>query len=117
MSDHPPQSILRSVVLYPNQYVWFVFLSAMDVLLTAVALRFGAYEANILAAWLLRKLGVAGLILLKFTAVPTVILLCEFIGRRKPATGRRLAEWVVALAAVPIVTTLVLLLARVYGGL
>ena len=108
---------LSRAVLYPNHYVWFVFLSAMDVLLTAVALQFGAYEANILAAWLLERYGVAGLIVLKFTAVPIVIVLCEFTGRRKPATGRRLAEWVVALSAIPIVITLILLLARVYGGI
>lgn len=102
-------------VLYPELYTWFVFLSAMDVLLTAVALQFGAYEANIFAAYLLRRYGTIGLVGLKFTAVPTVILLCEYIGRRKPPTGRRLAEWIVALSAIPIVVTLVLLLVRVYG--
>lgn len=117
MPDEPTQPEPASrAVLYPNHYIWFVFLSAMDVLLTAVALRFGAYEANPLAAWLLERYGVAGLIVLKFTAVPIVIFLCEFIGRHKPPVGARLAEWVVALAAIPIAITLVLLLARVYGG-
>jgi hypothetical protein len=106
----------RLHALYPNQYVWFVFLSAMDVLLTAIALQHGAYEANILAAALLRRFGIAGLILLKFTAVPLVIGLCEYIGRRKPPTGRRLAEWLVALGAVPVVVTFAILLLRVYAG-
>src|SRR5688572_22477845 len=105
----------RRHVLYPGHYTWFVFLSAMDVVLTTVALWFGAYESNIFAAWVLERWGLRGLVALKFTAVPIVLLLCEYIGRRKPATGKRLAEWVVALAAVPIVFTTILLLFRVYG--
>ena len=106
----PPQPFLRRHALYPNQYLWFVFLSALDVLLTALALLNGAREANIVAAWMLRQYGVGGLILLKFTAVPIVIALCQIVGTHKPGTGQRLAEWVVALAAIPIVIGVVILL-------
>ena len=113
-SDH--RAAAPRAALYPNHYVWFVFLSVLDVLLTSVALQHSAHEANPLAAWLLHRYGVGGLVLLKFTAVPIVIGLCEFIGRRKSGTGRRLAEWIVALAAIPIVVTFVLLIARLYGG-
>jgi hypothetical protein len=114
MNDVAVQISLRAPALYPGQYTWFLFLSAMDVMLTGLALYFGAYEANILAAWLLNRYGMGGLVLLKFTAVPVVIGLCEYIGRRRPATGRRLAEWVVAISAIPIVTTLVMLVLIVH---
>lgn len=111
-----PRSFAARAVLYPNPYAWFLLLSALDVMLTGIALTVGAYEANPVAAWFLERYGVGGLILLKFTAVPTVILLCEYIGRKKPPTGRRLVEWVVALSAIPIVLTLVLLYTRIYVG-
>jgi hypothetical protein len=109
---HPPNR--RTSLLYPNLYTWFLFLSAMDVMLTGVALAMGAYESNPVAAWFLERFGAGGLVLLKFTAVPVVIGLCEYIGRRKPPTGRKLIEWVVALSAVPIVVTLSILMVAAY---
>ena len=121
MPDTVEQPNTRDV-LFPKQYVWFVFLSVLDVLATRIAFEYGAIEANPFAAWLMDRFEewgydpATGLVVLKFTAVPIVLLICEFIGRRKNATGRRLAEWMVALAAIPVVVTFVTLLAYIYVG-
>ena len=100
--------------LYPNRYVWFVFLSAMDVMMTFVVLWFGGREANGLADWVLQRFGIAGMTLFKFAIVVFVILLCEYVGRRNDRAGRRLAEWAVALTCVPVVIAFALLLVDQY---
>jgi hypothetical protein len=111
-------------VLFPDLYVWFVFLSFMDVMLTHIAFNgYGAIEANPFAAWMIRLFeqwghgSLTALTALKFTAVPIVLIICEFVGRHRYATGKKLAEWMVALAAIPIVFTFILLLTYIaYGG-
>jgi hypothetical protein len=95
--------------LYPNRYVWFVLLSAMDVMMTFVIIWIGGREANGIADAILQRFGFAGMTIFKFAIVVGVILLCEFIGRRSEAKGRRLAEWSIALTCVPVVIAFVLL--------
>jgi len=133
-SSHPPTSADRSSeptpathgVLYPNVYVWYLFLATLDVLLTFLILSdFFAdadvyapprgREVNPLADWILRTLGPVGLIAFKFMLVLLVVGICEIVGRRKQQTGRRLAEWAVALSAVPVVVTLVQMAVDVYS--
>ena len=46
----------------------------------------------------------------KFALVVFVILLCQVVGRLRPATGRRLAEWAVAITFIPVTFTTVMLL-------
>ena len=101
--------------LYPNRYVWFVLLSAMDVMLTFVILWMGGREANGIANAILQRFGIAGMTAFKFLIVIFVILLCELIGRRNDGAARRLAEWSIALTCVPVVVAFVLLLANVYS--
>lgn len=95
--------------LYPNRYVWFVFLSAMDVLMTFVILSIGGREANSIANAILQRFGFAGLTIFKFVLVVFVILLCEFIGRKDEPKGRRLAEWAIVLTCLPVVIAFILL--------
>ena len=95
--------------LYPNRYVWFVLLSTLDLLFTFVILRLDGREANGVADWVLRRYGIAGMTLFKFALVAFVILLCEVVGRHDDRSGRRLAEWSIALTCVPVVIALVLL--------
>ena len=104
---------------YQNAYVWIVFFSFMDVLLTWVILLFGedaAVEINPVARFVidgwggLHGLGMAGASGLKFTLVVLAIVICEIVGRSSDRKGRRLA-WVLAvIAAVPVVWSLGLLL-------
>ena len=104
---------------YQNAYVWIVFFSFMDVLLTWVILLFGkntVLEINPVAWFVIEGwgglggLGMAGASGLKFTLVVLAIVICEIVGRSSDRKGRRLA-WVLAvIAAVPVVWSLGLLL-------
>jgi hypothetical protein len=106
-------------VRYPGPYVWFVFLSALDIILTYLILHpvlFSSdltmsesrgFEANALADWIIRRWDVPGMVVFKFALVVLVVGICELIGRRKDETGRRLAEWAVAITAIPVVVALV----------
>ena len=104
---------------YQNAYVWIVFFSFMDVLLTWLILLFGedaAVEINPVARFVidgwggLGGLGMAGASGLKFTLVVLAIVICEIVGRSSDRKGRWLA-WVLAvIAAVPVVWSLGLLL-------
>lgn len=97
-------------VLYPNVYVWFIFVSAMDVMMTWVVLAVGGHEANGLADAVIRRFGLPGMAAYKFTLAALVVTICETVGRRKPDTGRRLAEWAVAISCVPVVLAFIQLL-------
>lgn len=101
----------RAPVLYPNHYAWFILTSSLDIMLTHTILHhfadFGGRELNTFADWVIRQFGLPGAIVLKFLSVITVILICEFIGRKHPRTGRRLATAVLLLSLIPIVAALV----------
>ena len=117
----PDKTAWRSLpqMRYQNAYVWIVFFSFMDVLLTWVILLFGedaVLEINPVAWFVidgwggLSGLGMAGASGLKFTLVVLAIVICEIVGRSSDRKGRWLA-WVLAfIAAVPVVWSLGLLL-------
>ena len=94
-------------MLFENLYVWFIFVSSLDIMLTAVVLSFGGREVNGLAAVALNRFGLPGMVVFKFLLVTFVICICEIVGQKAPKTGRRLAEWAVALTCVPLVLALV----------
>jgi hypothetical protein len=102
-ASEPSPRFGRGQVLYPNAYVWFVFVSAMDVFMTAIILGFGGAEVNPIADSVLSAWGVTGMVIFKFAIVLLVILLCELIGRLRHRTGRRLAYFAVGITAVPMV--------------
>ena len=101
-----------SPVLYENHYTWFVLVSALDIMLTWLVLHAGGREANAIAAAVLQRWGLEGMVVFKFALVVFVIALCEVIGRRNHAAGRRLATWAVALTCVPLVIAVLLLRGR-----
>jgi len=106
-------------VRYPNAYVWFVFLAALDVMLTYLILHPVLFfrgpdmtdsrgaEANVLAGWIIERWDVPGMVAFKFLLVVLVVVLCEIIGRHKEETGRRIAEWAVAITAIPVIIALI----------
>jgi hypothetical protein len=102
--------LFGGAVLYPNLYVWFVLLAALDVMFTWVVLYLGGWEANKLAAWVIERGDLPGTVSFKFVLVILVVGVCEVVGRRKDRLGRRLAQWAVALTALPVVLALVQLL-------
>jgi hypothetical protein len=113
-------------VLYPNAYVWFVFLAALDVVLTYLILHPVLFfrdfdmtesrgsEVNALANWIIERWDVPGMVVFKFALVVIVIVLCEIIGRRKDQTGRRLAEWAIALTVIPVALALIQMVLDLY---
>ncbi len=92
----------RGAALYPGAYTWFVFLSALDLMLTWTILYLGGSEVNALAAWVIDQYDLRGLVLYKFSLVIFVILACEVVGRFKPQRGLRLAKWSVMITTVPV---------------
>lgn len=104
------QTIRGRPVRYQSTYVWFVFLSALDIMFTWIVLSQEGWEANVVADFVIRRFGLPGLVTFKFTIVIFVVWLCEFIGRRSDRSGQRLAEWAVALTSIPVVVALYQLL-------
>ncbi len=90
-------------VVYPGLYGWLLLLSVLDVLMTYGVLRLGGSESNPLAAWVLRRADIAGMVVYKFVIIAGVVVLCEVVGRRAFGTGRKLAVALVLLATVPVV--------------
>ncbi len=97
-------------MLYPNHYVWLVFFSALDIMLTWVVLWHGGREVNALADSIIRRYGLKGIVAFKFILVVISILICEAVGRRQRDTGRRLAVGLIVLSCVPVAVALVQLL-------
>lgn len=87
-------------------YPLYMALAAGDVLLTTVTLHLGGSELNMLAARAIELGGTAGLALLKALSVVLVIAICEVLWRRSRPAGVRMAEWAVAISAIPVVVTL-----------
>lgn len=107
-----------SIALYPDIYTWFIFLAAMDLFFTLLILHptFGAVEVNVLARWVMVNGGLNGIILYKFGLVGVIIVICEIVGRQKQPVGRKLAEWCVAVTAIPVTLSFIQLLAAVIAG-
>lgn len=107
-------SVRTRPVLHPNLYVWFVFLSSLDLMLTWIVLHLDGVEVNILANWVIDRYGLFGAVSFKFGLVALVVCICEAVGRRQPTTGRSLAQWAVAISLVPVVLAFVQLLLEVF---
>lgn len=93
---------LSRPVLYPAMYPWLILIASMDVMMTWVCLWLGGTEFNPLAAVIIESAGLTGALLLKFTVVILVILVCEFVGRRDEKVARRLGSVSIALNCFPV---------------
>ena len=107
-------------MLYPDRYAWYILVSALDIMVTVKLLAhlgihetviwgetaIVAREANTFAQWTIDQFGTWGLIGLKFLSVIAVVVICEYIGRRREKTGRRLALAAIFLSLLPIAAAL-----------
>ena len=93
-------------MLYPSAYKWFVFFSAVDVVLTWFILLLGGTEVNVLADAVIGYAGLKGILIYKFCLAILVVLQCEVIGRRRPRVGRNLARVAVAITSVPVILSI-----------
>ncbi len=110
-----PRPFMRRPTLYPALYSWYVFAASLDVLFTGLILHEGGTEVNAVADWVIARWNLPGLAVFKFITVALVVVICEWIGRRRPATGLRLARWAVAVTAFPVLVGAYHLL-RIAGG-
>ena len=95
---------------FQNAYVWFLFLSACDIMLTwYILIRRGGEEVNPIASITIDRWGLWGAIGLKFSLVLFVIIACEWIARERIAAARRLAITAVVISAFPVLYSLGLL--------
>ena len=91
---------------YPRPYSWFVVVSVLDILFTWTVILLGGKEVNAIADMVISYAGGKGIIIYKFCLVVLVIVLCEVIGRRRDKIAKRLAEWSVAVTAIPVVLSI-----------
>ena len=98
---------------YENTYVWLIFISCLDIMLTWVVLWHGGREANAIAAAILRRFGLPGIVLFKLGIVVFLIAICEQIGRRDHQKGHTFARAAVAISVIPVILAIAML-ARSY---
>lgn len=90
-------------VLYPDLYVWYLFASSLDIILTyAIVWKLGGSEVNAVARHFIEHFEHWGLIFLKYTTVVLVVAICELLGRKSLVLGRRLAIAAIVLSAFPV---------------
>jgi hypothetical protein len=100
---------------YPNEYVWFLFLSSMDVMLTWAILTRGGREVNPVAKEVIFEWGLPGAIGFKFALMLFVIVSCEVIGRQRDRLARNVAQIAIVLSALPVAYSLLLLVWHTYA--
>ncbi len=97
---------------FQNSYVWLVFVSSLDIMLTWKILSRGGLEVNPVAAIIIDMWGIHGAIAFKFALMTWVILICECLARLRMSAGRFLAYTAVIVSALPVVWSLGLLVAH-----
>lgn len=98
--------MLRKPVLYPNLYHCYLAACALDILFTSIILTLGGMELNTVADRVLQAWGLPGMILFKLATIALVLLICEYVGRQKPETGRCLAVASIVISAFPVAVAL-----------
>jgi hypothetical protein len=96
-------------VLFPNTYVWLVFVSCLDIMLTWVVLWRGGYEVNVLASAVIDQFGLKGVVAFKLSLVVFLVVICEAIGRRNVETAHTLAKVAIGVSAMPVLLALLML--------
>lgn len=98
--DDSNVGILRRDLLFARFYLWFIAASAFDIVMTALVLSIGGYEANPMANFVIARFGLHGAMAYKFALAILVICCCETIGRRDPRTGRAIAGFAIIMPAI-----------------
>ena len=95
---------------YQEQYVWLIFVSSLDIMLTWHILRKGGEEVNPVARLVIDTWGLGGAVAFKFSLMLFVIISCEIIGRKVDKTGRNLIHFAIFISALPPIWSVVLLM-------
>ena len=84
-------------------YVWLVFVSAMDLMLTWIILHKGGIEATVVPDWLTPHYARVGGVFFKFGVMPGWTLISKCTARHNLDTARKFAIAAVCIAAIPII--------------
>ena len=84
----------------------------MDIMFTWIVLFFGGREVNGLAAHVIERYDLVGMVLFKFAMMTVALVTCELVGRQREATGRRLARFGIAVTCFPVFVAIVQLMAQ-----
>ena len=108
--DSTPGLLDLPEMAFQELYIWLIFVSSLDIMLTWVILRNGGEEVNPVANIVIGAWGLNGAILFKFALVLFVIVACEAISRVRPRTAHLLIWFGVLISAFPPVWSIVLLI-------
>lgn len=100
------RATLKRPILFPQTYGLYITCAAADTVLTGMILTLGGIELNLIAAGVIDRTGLIGMLLFKFATVYTVLLICEYIGRHRLCTARRLGTWAVIISVFPVLVGL-----------
>ena len=95
---------------FPELYVWLLFVSSLDIMLTWVILRDGGEEVNPVAKLVIDAWGLNGAILFKFGLILFVIISCEVVSRVRPRVAHLLIWFGVLISSFPPVWSVTLLI-------
>ena len=96
---------------YQSAYVWLVFVSALDILLTLLVLYiWEGEEINPIADSVIQRKGFVWVIAYKFAMMLVAVIACEAVGRRSDRAGRRLSVIAVIINGLPVAFTFALLM-------
>jgi hypothetical protein len=109
-SDDQPELTDVPEMRYQNAYIWFVFVSSLDIMLTWVILRKGGVEVNPVAKEVIATWGLPGAIGFKFALMLFVIISCEIVGRTRDGVARKLILLGILISSFPVFWSLTLLL-------
>lgn len=99
---------------YQEQYVWLIFVSSLDIMLTWQILRSGGEEVNPVAKLVIDMWGLGGAVAFKFALMLFVIVSCEVVGRVRDKVARRLIYFAIAISAFPPIWSIFLMFNRGY---
>jgi hypothetical protein len=95
---------------YPIEYLAFVAVSSLDVILTWVILAEGGTEVNPIAAAVINEWDLPGAIMFKFSLTLFVVIVCEVVGRARERAGRSLICAAIVISSIPVAYSFGLLL-------
>lgn len=103
-------------VRYPNHYAWLLLVASLDIFTTYIVLHFGGYEGNPVAAGVLERWGVPGMVVFKLSLITLAILIAEYVGGRDDRKGRKFVEYAIVICAFPVIFGFTLLFLRGEAG-
>ena len=87
---------------FQSHYVWFVFFSALDIMLTWAILSRGGREVNPIADEVIKMWGLNGAIMFKFSITVFVVIVCEIVARTRYPAAYGLAIVAVVISSIPV---------------